>query len=113
MPQTRTTRVTLVSLCCLVSLVAAGCPDDVDGACPTCVVDDPAPPPPVDAGCAEAVAWFEQEAWPRVFSTCAGCHVTGGQADGTRFQLQPATIPDFARININVLKAVSALEVAE
>lgn len=72
-----------------------------------------APPPPPDADCVEAATWFREQAWPRVFSTCAACHGAGGEADGTRFLLVPETLPQWELHNMAALREAGRLAVPE
>lgn len=105
----------LVLLGLFAALGAAGCADPprVDDVVDPDDEPPPAPPPPGDAGCDAAIAWWNDEAVPRVIGTCAGCHTSGGAADGTRFQLQPSSVPESARINLGVVRAASTLSTAE
>lgn len=59
---------------------------------------DAAPPP----SC-EARTYFEQSAWPEVFSACVGCHVPQGLSGGTRFVLRPPANPDALAQNFTVV----------
>src|SRR4051794_191515 len=57
---------------------------------------------PVVAGKCAAQVYFEEHAWPEVFSVCATCHVPGGASGGTRFVLRPAAAPGAVTLNFGV-----------
>ena len=63
----------------------------------------------VDPDCATLQAYFRDTAWPRVFSRCVTCHVSGGAADGTRYILKPTTIPDYLQQNMAVIREASRI----
>jgi hypothetical protein len=59
--------------------------------------------------CTTARPYFEEHAWPEVFSRCATCHVPGGPSAGTRFVLRPETVDDWRRTNFDVVCRATAL----
>jgi len=60
-------------------------------------------------GCVSTQAYFDTWAWPDVLSTCASCHVAGGQADGTRYVLKAAAVPGYLAANYDVMREVAKL----
>lgn len=67
-------------------------------------------PKPAPAKCVGTDVYFKDTAWPQVFSVCVQCHVTGGQAGGTRFTLKPATVNDYISQNIQAVRSMMAYE---
>src|SRR5262245_36781100 len=59
--------------------------------------------------CLSSREYFEQYAWPQVFSVCVSCHVAGGQADGTRFMLKATSLPNHYDQNFAAVNAASTL----
>jgi hypothetical protein len=59
--------------------------------------------------CQSPRAYFLNDVWGPVLATkCVGCHAPGGQAPlgGSRFQLLPASYPDFADANLAAAEAM-------
>jgi hypothetical protein len=61
----------------------------------------------VTAPTCEAEEDFYGRGWPEVFAACATCHVAGGVSGGTRFVLQPATVPDAVHYNFGEVARAS------
>jgi hypothetical protein len=65
----------------------------------------------IDAGnCNGTLQYFREVSYPTVFSRCAGCHSSGGQADGTRFLLRPFSTAAALSANIRSIAGASVLE---
>ncbi len=54
-------------------------------------------------------AYFRDYAWPTTFKICVNCHVTGGEADGTRFILRPEAAENYIAQNMAVVSEAAAL----
>lgn len=78
-------------------------PDPVcDAACQAAAHPDP-------STCVSSRQYFEQYAWPQVFSVCVSCHVAGGQADGTRFMLKATSLPNHIEQNFAAVNTAATL----
>jgi hypothetical protein len=65
---------------------------------------------PDGGSCLGTTALYRDVAWPAVFSRCVVCHVTGGAADGTRFQLRPLASQSALAQNIAATTSALSLE---
>ena len=55
----------------------------------------------------ESATYFENTAWPQVFSKCAACHVPGGASGGTRFVLKPVSAPNAVALDFSIVADVA------
>src|SRR5262245_3106082 len=73
--------------------------------------EDPRPedPDPSDPACTSTKSYFRDHSWPEVFNRCVACHVAGGQANGTKFVLKPASVPNYLETNMQIVTEVAEL----
>lgn len=66
----------------------------------------------VPPGCLPTSDYFDQWAWPNVFTTCVACHKSGGAADGTRLMLREATAPNYLAFNYAAVTEAAKIQEA-
>ena len=87
----------------LIACTAAGCGSSV--------VDDEKAPP-AETGCVPTDKFFSQQVWQAFMGQqCYACHNAQGTARDSDFVLQPSSVPDYLRINLEIVQRVARMEI--